>query len=87
MVGRSVKKRDQVVIIEELVIIVGLLGVQCVYAGNSAVLSYLMSIGLHPSSLIILTTFATFLLLSPFAFLFERQVCLFSLSFSLHMHL
>lgn len=60
-------------IVEDLVIIGGLIGVQFVYAGNSVLLSYLMSLGLNPLSLIIFSTFATFLLLSPISLVFERS--------------
>jgi len=58
--------------VENVVIIGGLIAVQFVYAGNSVLLSYLMSLGLHPLSLIIFSTFATFLVLSPICLLFER---------------
>ncbi|CAK9173226.1 unnamed protein product [Ilex paraguariensis] len=60
-------------VVEDLAIISGLIGVQFVYAGNTVVLSYLMSIGIQPSSLIILSTFSTFLVLSPLSFLLERS--------------
>lgn len=59
--------------VENVVIIGGLIAVQFVYAGNSVLLSYLMSLGLHPLSLIIFSTFATFLVLSPICLLFERK--------------
>ncbi|WMV43601.1 hypothetical protein MTR67_036986 [Solanum verrucosum] len=42
------------------------------YAGNSVVSSYLMLLGFKPSSLIILSSLATFLILCPFSFIFER---------------
>ncbi|CAA7040379.1 unnamed protein product [Microthlaspi erraticum] len=59
--------------IEEMVIVGGLVMVQFVYAGNSLLMSYLMSLGLGPFTIVILSTFATFLILSPFAILFERK--------------
>ncbi|CAG7894933.1 unnamed protein product [Brassica rapa] len=59
--------------IEEVVIIGGLVMVQFVYAGNSLLMSYLMSLGLGPLTIVIFSTFATFLILSPFALLFERK--------------
>ncbi|XP_059655179.1 WAT1-related protein At5g47470-like [Cornus florida] len=61
------------VVVENIVIIGGLIGVQFIYAGNSVLLSYLMSLGLKPHSLIILTTFSTFLVLSPLCFYYERS--------------
>ncbi|KAL0761136.1 hypothetical protein Bca101_077286 [Brassica carinata] len=36
-------------------------------------MSYLMSLGLGPFTIVIFSTFATFLILSPFAILFERK--------------
>ncbi|KAA8522219.1 hypothetical protein F0562_012892 [Nyssa sinensis] len=42
------------------------------FAWNSVFLSYLMSLGLRPFSLIILSTFATFIVLSPLS-IFERS--------------
>ncbi|KAL9350476.1 hypothetical protein Peur_057731 [Populus x canadensis] len=59
--------------LEDLVIIVGLIMVQFVYAGNSVLLSYLMSLGLNPLTIVIFSTFATFLILSPIAVHFERS--------------
>ncbi|CAH9120033.1 unnamed protein product [Cuscuta europaea] len=59
--------------VEEMRLIGGLIGVQFLYAGNSVVLSYLMLLGFHPSSLIILSTFATFLVLAPLSFLLESH--------------
>lgn len=59
-------------VIEDVAIIGGLIGVQFVYAGNSILLSYLMSLGLNPFTLIIFSSFSTFLILSPIAFYFER---------------
>ncbi|XP_024030827.1 WAT1-related protein At5g47470 [Morus notabilis] len=64
-------KRDRV--IEDVTIIGGLIGVQFVYAGNSVLLSHLMSLGLNPFTIIIFSTFATFLILSPIALYFERS--------------
>ncbi|XP_057976886.1 WAT1-related protein At5g47470 isoform X2 [Malania oleifera] len=58
---------------EEMGIIGGLIGVQFVYAGNSVLLSYLMTLGLNPLSLIIYTAFSTFLVLSPLSLYFERS--------------
>ena len=59
--------------IEEVVIVGGLVMVQFVYAGNSLLMSYLMSLGLGPLTIVIFSTFATSLILSPFAILFERS--------------
>ncbi|XP_022737771.1 WAT1-related protein At5g47470 [Durio zibethinus] len=63
-------KRD---VVEDVAIIGGLVGVQFVYAGNSVLLGYLMSLGLSPFTIVIFSTLATFIILSPFAFYFERS--------------
>lgn len=62
-------KRD---ILEDVAIIGGLVGVQFVYAGNSLLLGYLMSLGLSPFTIIIFFTLSTFIILTPFAVYFER---------------
>lgn len=64
-------------VIEDVAIIGGLIGIQFVYAGNSILLSYLMSLGLSPFTIVIYSTFATFLILSPVAVFFERSFSLF----------
>lgn len=71
MEGLDFNKKE---IIEDVVVIVGLVMVQFLYAGNSILLSYLLKLGVEPSSLIIFSTFATFLVLSPLSILFERQI-------------
>jgi len=58
---------------EDVAIIGGLIGVQIVYAGNSILLSYLMALGLESFTIVIFSTFATFLILSPIAIYFERD--------------
>jgi hypothetical protein len=63
-------------ILEDLVFIGGLVLVQFVYAGNSILLSYLMSLGLEPLTIVIFSTFATFLIISPLAVYFERSLSL-----------
>ncbi|PHU28492.1 WAT1-related protein [Capsicum chinense] len=70
IMGSSSRKRE---IIEDFAIIGGLVGVQFMYAGNSVVSSYLMLLGFKPSSLIILSSLATFLILCPFCVMFERS--------------
>ncbi|CAN0908472.1 WAT1-related protein At5g47470 [Linum grandiflorum] len=60
-------------VLEEIGLLGGLILVQFVYAGNSVLLSYLMSVGLTPLTIVIFSTFATFLVVSPFAFYFERK--------------
>lgn len=70
MIGWQSNRRE---VIEEVAVIVGLVSVQFLYAGNSILLSYLLKLGIQPSSLIIFSTFATFVVLSPLAILFERQ--------------
>lgn len=57
---------------EDVSIIGGLIGVQFVYAGNAVLLSYLMSLGLNSLTIVIFTSFATFLVLFPVAFYCER---------------
>ncbi|KAE9459397.1 hypothetical protein C3L33_08688, partial [Rhododendron williamsianum] len=61
------------VVLEDITIIGGLLLVQFVYAGNSVLLSYLMSLGLNPLTIVIFTALSTFLVLSPLSFCFERS--------------
>ncbi|AES90900.2 nodulin MtN21/EamA-like transporter family protein [Medicago truncatula] len=58
---------------EDVVVIGGLIGVQFVYAGNAMLLKYLMSLGLQSFTIVIYTSFATFLLLLPFVLYFERS--------------
>ncbi|XP_061341086.1 WAT1-related protein At5g47470-like [Gastrolobium bilobum] len=59
--------------IEDAAIIGGLIAVQLVYAGNAVLLSYLMSLGINSLSIVIFTSFATFLILIPFALYYERS--------------
>lgn len=71
---------------EDVAIIGGLIGVQVIYAGNAVLMSYLMSLGLTSLTIVIFTSFATFLILLPFAFYYERSLslslCLFLFTFS-----
>ncbi|XP_024174398.1 WAT1-related protein At5g47470 [Rosa chinensis] len=60
-------------IIEDVALIGGLVGVQFVYAGNSVLLSYFMSLGLDPLTIVIYSSFASFIILSPIAYYFERS--------------
>lgn len=60
--------------LEDVAVIGGLIGVQFVYAGNSVLLSYLLSLGFNPLTLVILSALATFVILSPVAVLFERHL-------------
>lgn len=57
---------------EDIAIIGGLIGVQVLYAGSAMLLGYLMSLGIKSLTIVIFTSFATFLLLLPFAFYYER---------------
>ena len=66
---RIILKREM---IEDVALIGGLVGVQFVYAGNSILLSYFMSLELGPLTIVIYSSFATFIILSPFAYYFER---------------
>lgn len=61
-------------VIEEIALVMGLVSVQFLMAGNAILLSIILKTGIQPSSLIICSTFATFLVLSPLAILFERQI-------------
>ncbi|KAL5551178.1 hypothetical protein UlMin_001354 [Ulmus minor] len=58
--------------IEDVVIIGGLIGIQVVYAGNTMLMNYLMALGLSSSTFVIFSSIATFLLLSPLAYIYER---------------
>ncbi|KAL9242785.1 hypothetical protein vseg_016751 [Gypsophila vaccaria] len=60
-------------VVEDVIIIGGSIGVQFVFAGNSVLQSYMLSLGINPFSLVIFSTFATFLVLSPISFIFERK--------------
>ena len=84
--GRKVRGTKMVVymqrdVLEDVAIIGGLVGVQFVYAGNSVLLGYLMSLGLGPFTIVIFSTLATFIILSPFAVYFERWFCFLYLFF------
>ncbi|XP_017413230.1 WAT1-related protein At5g47470 isoform X1 [Vigna angularis] len=59
-------------LVEDVAVIGVLIGVQFVYAGNALLLSYLMSLGLESLTIVTFTSFATFLILLPFAFYYER---------------
>ncbi|CAH2078862.1 unnamed protein product [Thlaspi arvense] len=69
--------------LEEVGIIGGLVGAQVIYAGNSELLSKLMSLGVDPILIVIFCTFASFLLITPVAFHLERKLWPRSLSFKL----
>ncbi|KAL4361126.1 hypothetical protein GQ457_04G039330 [Hibiscus cannabinus] len=60
-------------VVEDVAIYGGLIVMQFVYAGNTVLLGYLMSLGLTPFTIVICFTFATFLIVSPFAVYFERS--------------
>ncbi|KAK9668052.1 hypothetical protein RND81_13G032300 [Saponaria officinalis] len=66
-------ERTEKKVVEDVIIIGGLIGVQFVFAGNSVLQSYMLSLGLNPLSLVIFSAFATFLVLSPVSFVFERK--------------
>lgn len=59
---------------EDVAVVGGLVFVQVVYAGNSLLLSHIMSLGLNALTLVIFSAFATFLILAPVAVLFERSL-------------
>ncbi|ESW27657.1 hypothetical protein PHAVU_003G221100 [Phaseolus vulgaris] len=59
-------------LVEDVAVIGGLIGVQFIYAGNALLFSYLMSLGLESLTIVAFTSFATFLILLPFAFYYER---------------
>ncbi|KAJ4865986.1 WAT1-related protein [Raphanus sativus] len=69
--------------LKEVGIIGGLVGAQVIYAGNSEILSQVLSLGVDPLLVAIFCTFASFILISPLAFLLEREVWPSSLSFKL----
>ncbi|KAL0659203.1 hypothetical protein Bca4012_079788 [Brassica carinata] len=69
--------------LEEVGIIGGLVLAQVIYAGNSVLLSQLMSLGVDPLLIVIFCTLASFVLISPLAFLLERKLWPTSLSFKL----
>ncbi|ESQ55775.1 hypothetical protein EUTSA_v10025550mg [Eutrema salsugineum] len=69
--------------IEEVGIIGGLVGAQVIYAGNSELLSKLLSLGVDPLLIVMFLNLASFLLITPVAFLLERKLWPRSLSFKL----
>lgn len=60
-------------LMEDVAIVGGLIGVQFIYAGNAVLMSYAMSLGLTSLTIVIFTSLATFFILFPFAFCFERS--------------
>lgn len=61
-----------IMLLGDLATIGGLIAVQFFYAGTSVLMGYLMSLGISAFVIVIFSTLATFLLLSPFAVSFER---------------
>jgi hypothetical protein len=59
-------------LVEDVTLIGGLIGIQFIYAGNAELMSYSMSLGISPLTIVIFTSIATFLILFPAAFFFER---------------
>ncbi|KAK7406264.1 hypothetical protein VNO78_07887 [Psophocarpus tetragonolobus] len=62
------------VAMEDVAISGGLIGIQLIYAGNAVLMSYSMSLGFSSLTIIILTSLATFIILFPIAFCFERSL-------------
>ncbi|KAH9777243.1 WAT1-related protein [Citrus sinensis] len=62
-----------IMLLGDLATIGGLIAVQFFYAGTSVLMGYLMSLGISAFVIVIFSTLATFLLLSPFAVSFERK--------------
>ncbi|XP_052211576.1 WAT1-related protein At5g47470 [Diospyros lotus] len=60
-------------VVEEFAVVGGLIALQFVYAANTLLLSYFMSLGLKPLTIVIYSTSAAFLILSPLSILFERS--------------
>ncbi|XP_004511689.1 WAT1-related protein At5g47470 isoform X2 [Cicer arietinum] len=60
-------------LVEDVTLIGGLIGVQFIYAGNAELMSYSMSLGISPLTIVVFTSIATFLILFPAAFCFERR--------------
>ncbi|CAA7044711.1 unnamed protein product [Microthlaspi erraticum] len=69
--------------LEEVGLVGGLVGSQVIYAGNSELLSHLLSLGVDPLLISIFSTFVSFLLITPLALLFERKLWPRSISFKL----
>ncbi|CAK9311106.1 unnamed protein product [Citrullus colocynthis] len=72
---------------EDAVVIGGLMAVQFIYAGNSVLLSYLMSLGLNPLTIVVCFASTTSLFVSPLAVYFERSKWPKKLSFKLTLQL
>ncbi|XP_058778199.1 WAT1-related protein At5g47470-like isoform X1 [Vicia villosa] len=60
-------------VVEDVTLIGGLIVVQFIYAGNAELMSYSMSLGISPLTIVVFTSIATFLILFPAAFFFERS--------------
>ncbi|CAN8324813.1 unnamed protein product [Cochlearia groenlandica] len=69
--------------LQEVGLIGGLVGTQVVYAGNSELVSHLMKLGVDPLLIVIFSTFVSFFLITPLAFLLERRLWPSSLGFKL----
>ncbi|KAF8058824.1 hypothetical protein N665_1241s0018 [Sinapis alba] len=69
--------------LEEVGIIGGSVLAQVIYAANSLLVSQFLSLGVDPLLIVIFCTLASFLLISPLAFLLERKLWPRSLSFKL----
>ncbi|CAL0313745.1 unnamed protein product [Lupinus luteus] len=73
--------------VEDASIIGGLIGVQFVYAGNAVLLSYLMTLDLNSLTIVIFSSFVTFLVLIPVAFYYERSIWPKKFSFKLFIQI
>ena len=62
--------------IQDVIIIGGLVVMQLLLAGTAVFGTYLMSLGISSLTLVIFLSFATFLVILPFASFFERSVSL-----------
>jgi hypothetical protein len=60
-------------LMEDVTLIGGLIGVQFIYAGNAELMSYSMSLGISPLTIVIFTSIATFLILFPAAFFLKGR--------------
>ncbi|KAI4315252.1 hypothetical protein L6164_028082 [Bauhinia variegata] len=66
-------ERTRARMIEDATVIGGLICVQFGYAGTAVLVSYLMSLGLSALTIVISTSLATFFIIFPVAFYFERS--------------
>ncbi|KAK4769698.1 hypothetical protein SAY87_030230 [Trapa incisa] len=73
--------------VEEAVIVGGLMAAQVAYAGNTVMMGYVLALGVDPLSVIVFSSLSTFFFLAPLALCFERSLWPRKLSLKLNIQL